>query len=153
MWTEHLFINARIFNQSKIRPVPRVIVALLINLNDELKKTREKNNNVENSDIRALFVWPWNGIAQRKPKQQTNGNRAISLVYRTVTNARGFWLVERTLRWKKLHAWELSRNHPILRFDVILQHKWQSSNAFSILGFSLAGKRRVHVLIFSSIGW
>ena len=39
---EHLFINARVFNQSKIRPVPRVIVALLIHLNDELKKTREK---------------------------------------------------------------------------------------------------------------
>ena len=29
----------------------------------------------------------------------------------------------------------------------------QSNNAFSTLGFSLAGKRRVHVLIFSSIGW
>ena len=28
----------------------------------------------------------------------------------------------------------------------------QSNNAFSILGFSLAGKRRVHFLIFSSIG-
>ena len=28
----------------------------------------------------------------------------------------------------------------------------QSKDAFSILGFSLAGKRRVHVLIFSSIG-
>ena len=29
----------------------------------------------------------------------------------------------------------------------------QSNNAFSILGFSLAGKRRVRVLIFLSIGW
>ena len=28
----------------------------------------------------------------------------------------------------------------------------QSNNAFSVLGFSLAGKRRVRVLIFSSIG-
>ena len=28
----------------------------------------------------------------------------------------------------------------------------QSNNAFSILGFSLAGKRRVHVLFLSSIG-
>ena len=28
----------------------------------------------------------------------------------------------------------------------------QSNNVFSILGFSLAGKRRGHVLIFSSIG-
>ena len=56
---------------------------------------------------------------------------------------------------KKLHAWELSRNQSILRFDVILQHDWpitgQSNNASSILGFSLAGKQRVHVLIFSSI--
>ena len=29
----------------------------------------------------------------------------------------------------------------------------QSNNALSILGFSLAGKQRVHVLVFSSIGW
>ena len=29
----------------------------------------------------------------------------------------------------------------------------QSNNPFSILRFFLAGKRRVHVLIFSSIGW
>ena len=29
----------------------------------------------------------------------------------------------------------------------------QSNKAFSVLGFSLAAKRRVHVLIFSSIGW
>ena len=29
----------------------------------------------------------------------------------------------------------------------------QSNNPVSILGFSLAGERRVHVLIFSSIGW
>ena len=28
----------------------------------------------------------------------------------------------------------------------------QANNAFSILGFSLAGKRRAHVLFFSSIG-
>ena len=35
-----------------------------------------------------------------KQKQQTNGNRAIWFVYRTDTNARGFWLVKRTLGWK-----------------------------------------------------
>ena len=39
------------------------------------------------------------------------------------------------------------------RFDVILQHDWPPNNAFSILGFSLAGKQRGHVLIFSSTGW
>ena len=46
-------------------------------------------------------------------------------------------------------------NQSILRFDVILQHDntiGQWNNAFSILGFSLAGKRKGHVLIFSSTG-
>ena len=47
---------------------------------------------------------------------------------------------------------ELSRNQSILFFDVILQHERASNNAFSILGLSLTGKRRVHVLIFPSIG-
>ena len=49
------------------------------------------------------------------------------------------------------YPWELSRNQPRLRFEVILQHDsvtiGQSNNAFSILEFSLAGKRRVHWLI------
>ena len=40
------------------------------------------------------------------------------------TNARGFSLVERTLGVKKRHPRELSRNQPILRFDVILQDDW-----------------------------
>ena len=73
---------------------------------------------------RAVSVWPWNENARTKQKQQTNGNRAIWLLYRTDTNARGFWLVKWTLGWKKLRARELSRNQPILRFDVILQHDW-----------------------------
>ena len=50
--------------------------------------------------LRAIFAWPWNGNARTKQKQQTNGNRAIWLVYRTDTNARGLWLVKRTLGWK-----------------------------------------------------
>ena len=47
---------------------------------------------------------------------------------------------------------ELSRNELILRFDVILQHDWLIEQWLLILGFSLARKRRGHVLIFSSIG-
>ena len=69
---------------------------------------------------RAIFVWPWNENAQTKQKQQKNGNRAIWLVYRTDTNAPGFWLVKRTLGWKNFMPEELSRNC----FDVILQHDW-----------------------------
>ena len=52
------------------------------------------------SKVRVIFVWPWNENARTKQKQQTNGNRAIWLVYRTDTNALGFWLVRRTLGWK-----------------------------------------------------
>ena len=53
---------------------------------------------------------------ERKTREQNRKNkrteiRAIWLVYRTETNARGFWLVQRKLGW----------NQPILRFDVTLQ--------------------------------
>ena len=48
---------------------------------------------------------------------------------------------------KKLHAQELSRYFALTSYCDTID---QSNNAFPILGFSLAGKRRVHVLIFSS---
>ena len=86
-------------------------------------------------------MWPWNENARTKQKQQTNGNRADSaiwLVQRTDTNARGFWLVKRTLEWKNFTPEVLSRNQSILRFDVILQHNWP---IFSILGFYWLSKQ------------
>ena len=95
-------------------------------------KTREQNRNNKRKKIERTAFW---------------------LVYRTDTKGRshGFWLVKR--RVKKLHARELSRNQPILRFDVMQQHDLPSNNVFPILGFSLGGKRGGHVLIFSSTGW
>ena len=84
-----------------------------------------KKNKTHRWLVRAIFVWPWNENARTKQKQQTNGNRTIWLVCRRDTNACSFCLViKRTLRLKKLHAQELSRNPSILRFDVILQHVW-----------------------------
>ena len=82
-----------------------------------------------------IFIWPWNENAWTKQKQQTSGNRKI-------------WLVYRTLRWKNFMSenfLEINWN----QFDVILEH----DNVFSILGFSLAGKRRGRNLIVSSISW
>ena len=105
------------------------------------------------SKVREIFVWPWNKNARTKQKQQTNGNRAIWLVYRTHTNARGFWLVERTLGWKNYmpeNFLEINRYFALTSYCNTIG---QSNNAFSILWFSLAEKRRVHVLIFSFIGW
>ena len=102
--------------------------------------------------VRTILVWPWNENVRTKQKQQTNGNRAIWLVYRTVTNARGFWLVKRTLGWKNFmlkNFLEINRYFALTSYCNTIG---QSNDAFSILGFSLAGKRRGHVLIFSSIG-
>ena len=84
---------------------------------------------------KVIFMWPWNENAWTKQKQQTNGNRKI-------------WLIYRTLRWKNFMSenfLEINLN----QFDVILQH----ANVFSILGFSLAEKQRGRNLIVSSIGW
>ena len=84
---------------------------------------------------RAIFVWPWNENSRTKQKQQTNGNRAIGLVYRTYTNARGFWLVERTFGWKNLYAQEL-------RFDVILQHDWPIEQCLLHIRVLFGGKTK-----------
>ena len=86
-------------------------------------------------------------------RNNTYGNRAVWLVYQTDTNVRGFWLVKRTHGWKNFmpeNFLEINRYFALTSYCNTIG---QSNNAFSKLGFSLAGKRRVHVLIFSSIGW
>ena len=60
-------------------------------------------------------------------------------------------LVKRTLRRvKKFHAQKLSRNQPILRFEVILQQDWPIEQCLLHIRVFFGGKR-VHVLIFLSI--
>ena len=103
--------------------------------------------------FRAIFVWPWNNNAKTIQKQQTNRNGAIWLVYRTRTNAGGFWLVKRTLGWKNFMPENFLETNPYFALTSYCNTIGQSNNAFSTLGFSLAGKQRVHVLIFKSIGW
>ena len=88
--------------------------------------------------VRAIFVWPWNENARTKQKQQTNGNTAIWLVYRTDTNAPGFWLVKRTLGWINFFPEELSRNC----FDVILQHDWPSEQCLLHIRVFFGGKTK-----------
>ena len=101
------------------------------------------------SFVKAIFVRPWNENARTKQTQQTNGTRAVWLVYRTDTNARGFWLVKRTLGWKNFimpeNFLEIDRCFALTSY---CNKTSQSSNAFSKLGFSSAGKRRSNVLIF-----
>ena len=97
---------------------------------------------------RAIFVWPWNEKARTKQKQQMDGNRAIWLVYWTDKNARGFWLVKRTLGWKNFmpeNFLEINRYFALTSYCNTIG---QSNNAFFILGFSLAGKRRSYFHLF-----
>ena len=47
---------------------------------------------------------------------------------------------------------KLSRNQPILLFDVILQHDWPIEQCLLHIRVFFGGKRRGHVLIFLSIG-
>ena len=75
-------------------------------------------------------------------KTKTTGNRAIWFVYRTDTKVHGFSLVKRTHK----NLLETNRYFALMSYCNTIS---PSNNAFSILRFSLAGKRRVHVLIFS----
>ena len=88
--------------------------------------------------VRAIFVWPWDENVRTKQKKQTNRNRAIWLVCSTGTNARGFWLVKRTLGWKNFMPEELSRN----RFDVILQHDWSIEQCLLHIRVFFGGKTK-----------
>ena len=102
---------------------------------------------------RAIFVWPWNENARIKQKQQTDGNRAIWLVYRTDANVLGFWLVKQTLGVKKRHPENFLEINRYFALTSYCKTIGQSNNAFAILGFCLAGKLRGHLLIFLYIGW
>ena len=59
---------------------------------------------------------------QKRSNKRTEIERFDWLIERIQTRVAFGWLSERWL--KKRHARELSRNKSILRFDVILQHKW-----------------------------
>ena len=86
-------------------------------------KTREQNRNNKRTEIERL---DWS-------------------IKRIQTRVAFGWLSERSRK-------KLSRTQPILRVDVILQHDWLIEQCLLNIRVSLAGKRRGHVLIFSSIG-
>ena len=86
---------------------------------------------VKTLNTRAIFVWPWNENALTKQKQQTNGNRVIWLVYRTDTNALGFWLVKRMLGWKDFMLENFLEVNGYFALTSYCNTIGQSNNAFS----------------------
>ena len=77
-----------------------------------------------------------------RQKQETNGIRAIWLVYQIDydTNVHGFWLVNRTLGCKNFMPQELSRNQRILRYYIILQHDWPMEQCLLHIRVFFGGK-------------
>ena len=77
-------------------------------------------------------------LEMKTTEQNRNNKRvgtAIWLVYRTDTNARGFWLVKRTLGWKTFipeNFLEINRYFALTSYCNTIS---QSNYAFSILGF------------------
>ena len=92
-------------------------------------------------------------MKMHEQNRNNNRNRAIWLVYRTDTNTHGLWLVKRTLVWKNFMPENFLEINRYFNLTSYFNMIGQSNDVFSILGFSLAGKWRVHVLVFSSIGW
>ena len=87
---------------------------------------------------RAIFVWPWNETREQNRNNQTNGKTAIYLVYRTDANARSFWLVKRTLRWKHFlpeNFLEINGYFTLTSYCSHCNTIGQLNNAFAILGF------------------
>ena len=85
--------------------------------------------------IRVIFVWLWNENAPTKQKQETNGNRAIWLVYQMDTNARGLWLVNRTLGWKDFMPKKFLEINRYFAMTSYCNSIGQWNSAFSILEF------------------
>ena len=108
-------------------------------ISSNLDETGSFNNfTFSYSDFRMTLKW------KRANKTETTNerNRVIWFVYRTDTNARGFWLVKRTLGWKNFMPEERSRNQSILRFDVTLQHNWPIQQCLLHISCFFGGKTK-----------
>ena len=79
-------------------------------------KMREQNRNNKRTEIER-FDW----FIERIQKRVAFGERSSET---------------------KLHAQELSRNQPILRFDVILQHDWPIEQCFLRINVFFGGKTK-----------
>ena len=98
----------------------------------EMKK-REQNGNNKRTETAEIVRFEW-------------------FIERIQTRVAVGWLSERS--GEKTSCPRTSRNQKIIYFALTSKcnKSGQANNAFSILGFSLVGERRGHVLMFSSIG-
>ena len=79
---------------------------------------------------------------REQTETQTNGNKGISLVCRTDTNARGFWLVKRTLGYKTSCPKNFLEINRYFALTVILQHDWLIEPCLLHMRIFFGGKTR-----------
>ena len=77
---------------------------------------------------------------QNRNNKQTKIERFDWFIERIQTRVAFGWLSERS--GEKLHARELSRNQPILRCDVILQHDWPIEQCLLHIRVFFGGKTK-----------
>ena len=99
----------------------------------------------------SLILQRFSYDLEMKMREQNRNNKRTEIerfdwfIERIQTRVAFGWLSERSRE-------KLSRNQPILCFDVILQHDWLIEQCLLHIRVFFAGKQRGHVLIFSSIG-
>ena len=83
---------------------------------------------------------------EMKTRQQDRNNKrteiVIWLVYRTDTDAHGFWLVIERSGEKNFMPENFQRNQSILCFDVILQHDWPIKQCLLRIRVFFGGKTK-----------
>ena len=89
--------------------------------------------------------------AQNRNKKQTEIERFDWFIEQIQTRVAFGWFIERSGE-KKVHARELSRNQPILRFDVILEHDWLIEQCPLYIRIFFCGKTKRPSIDFS-IHW
>ena len=77
---------------------------------------------------------------QSSNDKQTEIQRFDWFIERIQTRVAFGWLSERS--GENLHPQELSRNQPILRFDIILQHDWPIEQCLLNIRIFLGGKTK-----------
>ena len=97
---------------------------------------------------RAIFAWPlkWKRANKTEKNEWTEIERFDWFIERIQTRAAFGWLSER-LAEKTSCPKNFLKLNQYFALTSYCNTTGQSNNAFSILGFFLAGKRRVHVLI------
>ena len=102
---------------------------------------------IQHSIVHSLRVERFSSDLEMKTRELKEIERFDWCIERIQTHLGFGWLSERSGKQTSC-----PKNFLEIALTSYCNTIGQSNNAFSILGFSLAGKRRVHVLFFPSIG-